>query len=316
MGDTKLKFFHDIGRAQRWQQMRKRIRQASGTERLKLLRYFGDQIRALMPSMARAATVEPEDIARAMEVASTQGAVIGAWLSMDPANPTWPGRDRLFIVRHEELINTCAALAALGFFPPAKVVDLVERVDEEGRRAFVPGIESPGVPAEEIPDLMWESAVESARNKRRWRERLSAKDLAWADPAWRDSPATWRTCGLFDAADAVTVKCRDLTMRDGERPAGLVLLLKVPRSDITAYADEWASRGWETAIVNRNDCLSLYELLVSASMDKPLAVMMAVGQTATTPHISRTAIRRKESGLLGEMSDEQFNEIMGESLNF
>ncbi len=48
----------------------------------------------------------------------------------------------------------------------------------------------------------------------------------------------------------------------------------------------------------------------------PLAIMIAIGQGSGTPHISRTAIRRKESGLLGEMSDEQFNEIMGEVLKF
>lgn len=316
MGDTRLKFFHDISRARRWQKMRKRIRHASGTDRLNLLRYFGDQIRALIPSVARAATVELEDITRAIDVASMHGAVIGAWLSMDPANPTWPGRDRLFVIRHEDLINTCSGLAALGFFPPNKVVELVERVGAEGRRATVPGIEFPGAPAEEIPNLMWESATESARNKRRWRERLAETGAGWADPAWRDSPAAWRTCGIFDIADPVSAKCRELPMRGGEAPAGLVVLLKVPQAEAASHADNWYAHGWETAIVNRDDYLSLYEILVAASMDKPLAVMTAVGQGSTVPHISRTVIRRKESGLLGEMSDEQFNEIMGESLKF
>lgn len=316
MGNTKLKFFHDIGRAQRWQKMREDIKLASGTKRLELLRYFGVQIRALIPSVVRAATVEPEDIARAMEIASMQGAVIGAWLSLDPANPDWPGRDRLFVIRHEDRINACAVLAALGFFPADTVAELVERVDTEGRRAVVPGIEAPGAPAEEIPDLMWESAVESARDKRRWRERLADTDLSWADPAWRDSPATWRTCGVFDAADPVAEKCRDLPLRGGETPAGLVALVKVPHVDAAAHADTWRAHGWETAIVNRSDYLGIYALLENAPLDKPLAVMLGLGKAATPRHISRTTIRRKESGLLGEMSDEQFSEIMGESLKF
>ncbi len=93
MDETRLKFFYDINRARRWQKMRRRIRYAGGSERLNFLRYFGDQIRAFMPAISRAATVAPEDISSALEVASMHGAVIGAWLSLDPANPFWPGRD-------------------------------------------------------------------------------------------------------------------------------------------------------------------------------------------------------------------------------
>lgn len=308
-----LKYIHDIGRARAWKQQRQHIRAASGSDRLHLLRQFGDQIRSIIPEVAKAGTVERDDLSRAMDVATIHGAIIGAWLSLDPANPDWPGRDRLFVIRHEDLINTCSALAALGFFPVDVVAELVERVDVEGRKAVIPGIESPGVPAEEIPDLMWESALESARSKRRWRDALGGR-LDWADPAWRETSAVWRTCGLFDIADPVTAKCRDLPTREGESPAGLTVLVKVPHSDVRAVVDEWYAHGWEAVMVNRTDCLSLYEALVSADMDKPLAVMLGSGIVAQMPHISRTAIRRRESGLLGEMSDEMFSEIMGKSL--
>ncbi len=310
-----LDTIRDLGRARRWLRLRNRIRGAdTSQERQRLLRRFGEEIRRLTPTLAKkASTVEREDITRADEVAAAHGVVIGAWLQLDPRNPEWPGRDRLFVIRREDLINTCSALSTFGFFPVDLAAALVERVDTEGRKAVVPGLEAPGFPAEEIPELLWESALESGRGKRVWRERVG-EDAEWVETSWRDMPAVWRSVAIFDAADPVTEQCRVLPGREGDKPAGLVALVKVGHVEAQEMSDSWTAAGWRTAVVGRYDSLGLYEALTSADMGIPFAVMLATTSASTRLHISKTALRRRESGLLGEMSDAQFNDLMGEFL--
>ncbi|MDR1744347.1 MAG: hypothetical protein LBS30_01175 [Planctomycetota bacterium] len=306
-----MKNIRNVGRARSWLRLRDAIRgTVNQPDRENLLRRFGEEIRALMPMTVKASPLERDSIARAHEVAVAQGVLIGAWLQLDPLNPTWPGRDRLYVIRREDLVNSCSVLSTLGFFPPEQVADIVDRVDAEGRRAAIPGLESPGVPAGEIPGMLWESAVESARSKKRWRAQCG-DHAAWADPSWRDSPAVWRSCAIVDVADPVAEQCRALPGNGGETPAGLVAVVTVARTDAESLADKWLKSGWVTTVVNRNDSLGLYNALTGADMGRPFAVMLALGSMSVRLHISRTALRRREAGLLGEMSDEQFNEVMG-----
>jgi hypothetical protein len=119
---------------------------------------------------------------------------------------------------------------------------------------------------------------------------------------------------ILDAADPVTEQCRVLPGREGEKPAGLVVLVKVGHLEARELADAWTASGWRTAVVSRNDSLGLYEALTGADMGIPFAVMLATTSASTRLHISKTALRRREAGLLGELSDAQFNELMGEFL--
>lgn len=306
----------NLAKARRWQEKRKRIRAASGAQKLRLLRSFGEEIRALAPTFTRVATVEKQDIASALEVSSAFGAILGGWLNLDPTNPLWPGRDRLFVIRRDDLINACAALSVCGFFPPEEVPELVEAVDARGSAAAVPGIESPGVPADELPRLVWESATESARDKKRWRDALGSgmRDM-WFSPGWSDAPETWRTCVVLDVADPVTARCRDLLRRRDEVPAGLVALVKAPEGAAHGVAEDWGSAGWEAVLVDKGDLVRMHDVLSGAKPGVPLAIVLSTStESEALPHISRTIVRRRESGLLGEMSDEQFNALMDESL--
>lgn len=300
----------------RWLTLRRRVGTASGPDRLRLLGRFADDIRAMSAVIAQTHS-DREEFAGTMEVATAQSAILGAWMALDPANPTWPGRDRLFVTSREDLVDCCAALSALGFFRPETVGDMLSRLETDGRDAVIPGIESPGAPPEEIPDRVWESAVESARSKRRWRDFMGVgRGKDWAEPWWRESPAVWRTCALVNAGDPVTDQCRALLSRGGEAIAGLAVFVKASRTEAPALAESWREAGWEAVVVNRSDCLGAYENLVAAAMDKPFALILAIGRSAMSSRISaRMKAKRDEPQLLGEMSDEQFSAIMGESLN-
>lgn len=304
----------DHGRIQRWRKLRERIRcLENGPEKLELVRSFGDEIRLFMPDTVNSPTVDRDDIARALEVATVHGAIIGSWLEIDPANPAWPGRDRLFVVRQEDLVTACCVFATMGFFPMEKVADVVDHVDSAASLAVVPGIEEPGAPAESIPDLLWESGLESAKSKKRWRDANLRHDR-WANEKWARSPAAWRSSVLLDTADPVTDGCRRLALRRDEAAAGLTAFVKVPRLDAASVAESWEASGWDVRVFNRTDCLGLHQFLLDNVFDRPVAAMIATGGTSQNPrHISRTYARRRESGLLGEMSDEQFSAMLEDS---
>ena len=305
------KTIHDLGLILRWQTLRQRIRTANGFDRLGLLRRFGDEVRAVMAAFPETMG-QHGPVVDSPEIIATQGAVIGAWLSLHPGNPTWPGRDRLFLSSAGDLRAICATLATLGFFSPERGAQFACGAE---RPVSIPGIEAAGAATGELPGLIWESAVESARSKKRWRDAMASRhDCAWAEPWWRESPAVWRTCVLLHAADAVTRECRALPARGGDAPAGLVAFVKTPRSEAHAQADEWETAGWTAAVINRGDYLTLYDLLITAVMDKPLAVVLGSG-SAVSGRFFPTATQRGDDNLLGKMSDEQFEALIGESLD-
>lgn len=304
----------DIGRAKRWQAVRRKIRLADPDERYQLLRYFGNEIRVLTPMAVKEST-GTWDMNAATEIMSAQGTLMGGWWQADPTNPKWPGRDRLFLGRREDLPGVCCCLAILGFFPADRVASLIDGVLTDGREAAIPGIEHPGADPEEIPALAWESAIESARSKRRWRDYLGMDaGRQWAEKSWRESPAVWRTFALLDALSPAAADLMHYPARAGDAPAGFVTLIMVNRTEAPSLADEWQAAGWEASVVAKNDFQSLYDALATARDDRPTAIMLGIGQSPS--FVSRTVRRVREPTLLGELSDEQFHAIMGESIQF
>lgn len=300
----------------RWLTLRRRIGIVGGPVRLRLLGLFADDVRAKGAVIAQT-RAEQGEIVGYMDAAAILGVIFGAWLALEPTNPAWPGRDRVFVTCREDLLHCCAALSALGFFRVEEVDGFLSRLERDGGNAVIPGIEAPGARQEDIPDLIWESAVESARSKRRWREAMGKDgDTSWAEPRWRDSPAAWRTSAVVNAADPVADMCRVLPARGGEAVAGLAVFVKTPRVDAPDLEERWRDAGWEAAVVNRSDSLGAYDCLAAATMDKPFALILATGRGASARVSARLQVRSGEPELLGEMSDEQFGAIMGESLNF
>jgi transketolase len=315
---------YNIAAAKRWQARRQRIRAASGSAKLRLLRAFGDELRALPPPAGRApafASVSPGD-------ASLFTALVGAWLSLDPSNPEWPGRDRLYLTSREDLAAACAALSLCGFFPPEKLPDIASHIDASGRNASVPGLEAPGVPSGEIPQLLWESATASVRDKKRWREMFGAGGAghgAWLAPGWRGAAETWRSCVVLDAEDGIASACRDLARRRDEPAAGLVALVKAPEISAPDLIEVWADAGWRAVLVSGGDPLQLHDVLTGAKLDAPLAVVLSIAgrmpmqlsevvASVPRPPAAKVLARRRASELLGELPDEQFSALFDESL--
>lgn len=310
-----LKKVFNMQRAVRWRAIRSLIRKADNAERYRLLRRFGDEIRSLASDAIRDSANE-WDINVTLELATSIGAILGGWWNAWPPNPEWPGRDRLFLGRRDDLLPVSCCLAGLGFFPVNQVAGIVDAALEQGAEGSIPGLEAPCLPPGTIVELAWESALESGRSKRRWRDFLGGEaGKEWADPVWSDSPETWRTCIALDGLTPEAHTLRDMPARGGERPAGLLVVAVVNRTDAAGIAEEWRAAGWEAVVVARSDCLGLYQTMTSAERGRPQVVVLAVG---TGPALFSTRIRekRRDTGLLGEMSDEQFNALVNESLQF
>lgn len=311
------KWTHDIGRAIQWRAMRGQIRTAGEADRYRLLLRFGDEMRLLAPMAAKASAID-WDVNVSLEFAAAVGTLVGGCLNAWPGNPFWIGRDRLYVCRRNDLLVLGCGLSLLGFFPTDKVADFVDDALAEGSQAALPGLEPGVTPATDLPRHAWESALESERSKRRWAEALemgSGANPEWADRDWLRSPGVWRTYILLEATAPEAFVCRDLPLQEPGVPSSLVALAYAPRNEASRLAEEWRAAGWETVVVSRSDCLGLYQTLTAPSSGKPLAVMLAAGQ-AQGPSSSLTSMRRKDSQLLGEMSDEQFSSLVGESLQF
>ncbi len=302
-------------RIARWKALRQKLKHRGDGEQRQLLRSLGEEIRAFVPVVAKISIRDWDSIA-CQEMAMPLGIVIGAWLNAEPANPAWPGRDRLFLARSCDLVAACSALALAGFFPPGQAAELLDRtLAATGDTVEIPGLEAIPEDAAVLLKLARDSAVESGRSKRRWRDIFAdGSAAAWADPAWQKSPAVWRTCLVAEADAEGMEEFRDVAGRGGDAPAGLAALLIAERDLASGQAEEWRAAGWEAMVIDKSDCLGLYRALAAPAGDSPLAVLLDIGRAAVTPS-GRFAGRVGAEKLLGELSDEQFNAIMGESLS-
>lgn len=304
----------DGERVARWRLFRQRIAAATSMERYQLLRNYGEDVRGLTPLAAKA-TVWQYDTEESVELAVFLGVLVCGCLTAEPANPGWIGRDRFFIARRQDLLAACSALSGIGFFPPELIPRLLDYALHD-RHAGIPGLDNPGAGAAEQLAEAWESAVESGRDKRRWRERLGRRaDEDWAAAEWRDSPATWRTFVVADARDEAVLEFRRRPENGGELAAGLVAALTVARQDSDAVLDEWRRAGWQTALTEAADYLAIYETLRLPAGDRPLALLLVAGQ-GLAGLSRRLALRRsRDAQLLGELPDDIFHSLMGESLD-
>lgn len=305
----------DALRTHRWRTTRNLVLRATASDRDRLLHQFGDEIRALAPLAARGSSKD-WDIGACLELATALGVILGAWMTAEPANPEWPGRDRIFLARSADTLAAGAALSTFGFFQPEYAAKLVDAA-VNGDKNAIPGLESVCAPTRELATEAWESGLESAWSKRRWRQHFGpGAGLDWANPEWRDAPGVWRTCIVFEHQDEAAPLCRALPEQDGECPAGLSAVIVAPQNESVPLAQQWRDSGWESMVVDRSDGPGLYNVLTAPASDKPRAIILAIGQ-ATSLGTSATTFRLARQGtLLGELSDDQFNAIMDSTLSF
>lgn len=291
-----------------WRSLRRKIHLAAGLERHRLLRGFSDEIR-FIASIAEKASGEGCKIGRGLELADALAVVTGGLMLVDPYNPGWPGRDRLIVGDPEYLVAVCSALTIMGFFSPEHVARLVAAI-ERGEDPEIPGLEY-------IPEAggmttlsAWDEAVASKNVKTGWRGGPDSPLLRdWAEPSWNLSPALWRTYVIIRAGSVEAGHCRMIPGTASDTPAGLSILVVTPSREAAELAALWRETGWDASAVGSGDRLRLYDALAADTSEKPQAIMVGVGASAIA---GAPGNPDGEARLLGELSDEQFNSLMGE----
>lgn len=304
-----LRVMPDGARIARWRARNRSLRAAATDDRFRILREFGDSVRSLAAMAVRASPV-PRNMDASLDLIEALSVVVGGWMSADPYNPDWPGRDRLFIGRRQSLVAACAALASAGFFSPENVARLADE-KEKGYQTFVPGLEAVEAADDDIPLLAWRSAVESERDKRAWRRAFEADSgAAWVDPKWAKVPYLWRTCLVVDSEGREAEICLDLPASDGGTPRGIVVLVATPWDVTNEREERWRLAGWRTAVLDRGDYLSLYTRLTSPAGDEPGAILLSMASSSSAAKDSENA------SLLGNLSDEQFGAMFDQTLQW
>lgn len=287
-----------------WRALRRKIRASTGMERHKLLRGYGDEI-CFIVSMAVKMSSNDWDMDKSMEFADILGVISGGLIVVDPYNPEWPGRDRLVVGGNESMLAVCSAFSTMGYFLPEQVPVLADAA-LTGETVEIPGLDLPS-PGIDMPQHVWDLGIEARERKMLWRgghRPSSGRD--WADPAWNSSPALWRTFAIVKAGSDEEKTIRNLPEGAGGDPAGLTVVIATPNREAALLASVWRDAGWEAEAVGSGDRLRLYEALWEGKPERPQAIMLGMDATSTTGR------RNMDLPLIGEMSDEQFNDLMGE----
>lgn len=263
------------GRIDAWRELKRKIRLADQSANQSLLAHCGDEIRRMLREAAAASGDRGDSGTGALVPALS--VVAGGWMTADPYNPSWPGRDRLFAFGGDVRAAACAMLAVVGFFAPESVNVLAEAVSAD-RDIRVPGLEPAAAKSGTGPEIAWADAVKSRDWKSAWRGSMENGGPDWVDPEWLASPAMWRTCVLLDHDDPAAVRCCELPQRRTDRPAGLEAVV-FARDDAGEVATAWRNSGWDSELVAGNDVSGLYRALAAPARDVPLAIVVDVGET-------------------------------------
>lgn len=196
--------------------------------------------------------------------------ICGGFLDVDPFNPDWPGRDRLFVGGPGHLVAALAAAAATGHFSLSSVP---EAATAEIAMDGAPGLEA--IPASPIQALTLglESATKSAIDKETWRRFFRASQEAGGGATgWEDRPAVWNTYVVVDGSVLDAAFWEKAESADARRAAGLTVVVACTgNTNQKPIAERWEACGWETDCITGQTLFPLYQ-----AIRKPAAGVRAI----------------------------------------
>lgn len=185
-------------------------------------------------------------------------------MRLDPAQPRWPGRDRLILSKGHCAAALYSALALRGYFPPAELdrfMAPLSPLNGHPNRRKVPGVEANTGPLGHGLPIAVGCAI--------------AARLAGAD---------WRTFVVLGDGELQEGSNWEAAMAAGHRGlAGLTAIVDRNRlqqgarteatNRLEPLADKWRAFGWETVEVDGHDHDALLAVLAAAPADRPRCVI-------------------------------------------
>lgn len=253
---------HDAVGAAQFHELRSQIRAAGPVERDALLRDLGRTIRQRDLRMIERAGMG--HIGGDFSVTDILVTLYAAILSVDPADPTAPDRDRLILSKGHCAGALYATLATCGFFPVSELDTFMapdSALNGHPDRTKVPGVETNTGPlGHGFPVAVGCALAAVMRGS-------AARTVVVLGDGELQEGSNWEaamTAAHHSLTDLTAVIDRN-RLQQGARTE--------TTKRLEPLADKWASFGWEVREADGHDHDQLLEVLGATGTDRPVCVL-------------------------------------------
>ncbi|GAA1550952.1 transketolase [Kribbella sancticallisti] len=247
---------------EQWQAFRARIHGAGRDERASLLAAASDQVRRDVLTMIERAGLG--HVGGDFSVTDILLTLYAAVLSVEPARPDWPDRDRLILSKGHSAAALYATLASCGFFPAAALTTFMaplSALNGHPDRTKVPGVETNTGPlGHGLPVGVGTALAARLRHS-------SARTVVVLGDGELQEGSNWEAA-MFAAHQrlgSITAVIDRNGLQQGARTEDT--------NALEPLADKWRSFGWHVTEVDGHDHASLAEVLAHTAPDRPTAVI-------------------------------------------
>ncbi|TCN38333.1 transketolase [Kribbella orskensis] len=246
---------------EQWQAFRDRVRDAGRDERALLLATASDQIRRDVLTMIERAGLG--HVGGDFSVTDILVTLYASVLSVAPAEPDWPDRDRLILSKGHSAAALYATLASCGFFPATELATFMaplSALSGHPDRTKVPGIETNTGPlGHGLPIGVGTALAARLRNS-------PARTVVILGDGELQEGSNWEAamCAGHHRLGSLTAVVDRNGLQQGARTEDT--------NALEPLADRWRSFGWSVAEVDGHDHAALAEVFAVRS-DRPTAVI-------------------------------------------
>lgn len=247
---------------QRWRAFRARIHGAGPLEQADLLAGASDQIRRDVLAMVERAGLG--HIGGDFSVTDILVTLYAAVLSVEPAEPDWPDRDRLILSKGHSAAALYATLASCGFFPAAELATFMaplSALNGHPNRTKVPGVETNTGPlGHGLPVGVGTALAARLRDS-------SARTVVVLGDGELQEGSNWEAAmyAAHQRLGSLTAVIDRNGLQQGARTEDT--------NALEPLADKWRSFGWSVTDVDGHDHAALVEVLTASRQDRPHAVI-------------------------------------------
>lgn len=246
---------------EQWKAFRDRVRDAGRDERALLLATASAQIRREVLTMIERAGLG--HVGGDFSVTDILVTLYASVLSVEPAEPDWPDRDRLILSKGHSAAALYATLASCGFFPATELATFMaplSALSGHPDRTKVPGIETNTGPlGHGLPIGVGTALAARLRN-------TPTRTVVILGDGELQEGSNWEAamCAGHHRLGSLTAVVDRNGLQQGARTEDT--------NALEPLADRWRSFGWSVADVDGHDHAALAEVFAVRS-DRPTAVI-------------------------------------------
>ncbi|WP_145813897.1 transketolase [Kribbella amoyensis] len=245
-----------------WRAFRDRVRDAGRDERANLLATASAQVRRDVLTMIERAGLG--HVGGDFSVTDILVTLYAAVLSVEPAEPDWPDRDRLILSKGHSAAALYATLASCGYFPATELATFMaplSALNGHPDRTKVPGVETNTGPlGHGLPVGVGTALAARLRGS-------SARTVVILGDGELQEGSNWEAAmyAAHQQLGSLTAVIDRNGLQQGARTEDT--------NALEPLADKWRSFGWTVAEVDGHDHAALADVFSASTPDRPTAVI-------------------------------------------